>query len=81
MNVQGGPCGRGIDFDEGISMNYTTDILAYNDTLGNGQKCRYKQGVTVMSHSLDKVDPIEAKKCHCSYTVSLKVGKYAQYGL
>ena len=31
-------------------------------SLGNGQKCHYKQGVTVTSHFYCKVDPIEAKK-------------------
>ena len=43
-------------------MHPSTDLLAYSDTLGNGQKCHYKRGVTVTSHFYCKVDPIEANK-------------------
>ena len=37
-----------------------TDFLTCSDTLGNGQKCHYKGGVTVTRHFYCKVDPIEA---------------------
>ena len=43
-----------------VKMN--TDLLAYSDTLGNGQKCHYKRAVTVASHFYREVDPLEATK-------------------
>ena len=70
----------------------TADFLVNcdSDTIGDGQKSHYKQGVTATSHIYCKVDPLktkesitvaivcQCKRCHCTrgglYRVTKQLG-------
>ena len=57
---------RLIDFSESESTySHHKDILAYSDTLGNGQECQYEQGVTVNSPIEAQKEACQCNRCHC----------------